>query len=161
MCTRLGVILLILFVFSSTATAVDFTLNDTNGKSHRLSDYKGKWVVVNYWATWCPPCLDELPELVEFHEKYGKDTAVVLGVNYEQIDRDYLRQFIDEYFISYPVLLANPASVNAFGRIMGLPTTFVVSPEGKVVAQRTGGVTMDYLEGVLRKRGTALRAQID
>ena len=161
MCTRLGVILLILFVFSSMAKAVDFTLNDTNGKSHRLSDYKGKWVVVNYWATWCPPCLDELPELVEFHEKYGKDTAVVLGVNYEQVDRDYLRQFIDEYFITYPVLLANPASVNAFGRIMGLPTTYVVSPEGKVVAQRTGGVTMDYLEGVLRKRGTALRAQID
>ena len=128
---------------------VDFSLPDIKGQQHRLVDYRGKWVVVNYWATWCPPCLDEIPELIEFHERNAADRAVVLGVNYEDVDDLYLKTFVDEYFISYPVLLAEPGAANYFGRIRGLPTTFIISPAGKVVARRVGGVDAAYLESII------------
>lgn len=143
------------------AGSVDFQLRDLGGQEYRLSDYRGKWVVVNFWATWCPPCLDELPELVDFHEAWKEQDAVVLGINFEQVDADYLREFIDEYFISYPVLMPQRGIEKRFGRIRGLPTTFIVSPQGEVVHTRVGGVTREYLESIIaqlrqRPRQTAL-----
>lgn len=128
------------------AEPVQFSLTDLNGKSHTIKDYAGKWVVVNYWATWCPPCLDEIPELVEFHEKHKDKDAVVLGIDFEEVDDKYLRQFVDENFITYPVLKSKPGARSPFGFIHGLPTTFLVSPKGEVVASKTGGVTKKDLE---------------
>jgi len=128
------------------AEPVQFSLIDLNGKNHTLKDYAGKWVVVNYWATWCPPCLDEIPELVEFHDKHKDKDAVVLGIDFEEVDDKYLRQFVEENFISYPVLKSKPAARSPFGLIHGLPTTFLISPKGEVVASKTGGVTLKDLE---------------
>lgn len=122
---------------------------DLQGQGHTLADYRGKWVIVNYWATWCPPCLDEIPELVEFHEQYSKDTAVVLGVNFEEPDPVYLKAFVDEYFITYPVLVADLDRPTPFGRLRGLPTTYIVSPAGELVDTRLGGVSKAYLESVI------------
>ena len=122
---------------------------DLQGNTHTLADYRGKWVVVNYWATWCPPCLDEIPELVEFHEQYSKDTAVVLGVNFEEPDPAYLKNFVEEYFITYPILAADLDRPTPFGRLRGLPTTYIVSPAGELVDTRLGGVTRAYLESVI------------
>lgn len=128
------------------AEPVQFSLKDIDGKRHTIKDYAGKWVVVNYWATWCPPCLEEIPELVAFHEKHKDKDAVVLGIDFEVVEKKYLRQFIDESFISYPVFQVRPASKGPFGMIYGLPTTFLVSPTGDVVASKTGGVTQADLE---------------
>ena len=140
------------------AGSIKFSSEDLAGKVHKLADYKGKWVVVNYWATWCPPCLDEIPELIEFHEKHSdvnaKISAVVLGVNYENVDDTYLKDFVEEYFISYPVLKADLNRTPPFGRVYGLPTTFVISPEGKLVETKTGAVDMKWLETAIMKKNS-------
>ena len=132
------------------AGEIQFSAADIAGKQYKLSDYRGKWVVVNYWATWCPPCLDEIPELIEFHEQYKKDKAVVLGVSYEEVDSGDLKKFIDEYFISYPVLIGDISLPPPFGPLFGLPTTYVISPKGELVYTQVGGVTKDWLEQAMK-----------
>lgn len=135
--------LLAAFLLGSNAQAesVDFTLPDMKGVEHKLSDYQGKWVVVNYWATWCPPCLTEIPELVDFHEDHKERDAVVLGVNFEDISLNGLKQFSEEYFMNYPVLRTKPGPNSSLGPIPGLPTTYLVSPSGEVVARQVGPIT--------------------
>lgn len=124
----------------------DFTLPDMDGKQHRLSDFRGKWVLVNYWATWCPPCREELPELEVFHAN-GDGKAMVIGVNTEDIGNAPLREFVEEQFISYPVLVAgaDPAPEQRVGPIPGLPTSYLVAPDGSVVARQVGPVTADAI----------------
>lgn len=143
-----------LLLLSSAAMAepVDFTLKDINGVEHKLSDYRGKWVVVNYWATWCPPCLGEIPELVSFHEEHKDKDAVVLGVDFEDIAHDKLVQFTEEYFINYPVLLSKPAPSAALGDIPGMPTTYLVSPSGEVIARQVGAVTAKLISDFIAKQ---------
>ncbi len=146
--------ILVFYSFAANAAAptVDFTLKDINGNPHQLSDYRGKWVIVNYWATWCPPCLDEIPELSDFHEKHKANDAVVLGINYEEdIDVSYLRKFIEEYLISYPILRGDPDGPAPLGQIYGLPSTFIISPDGKVVSRKVGGITQAQLEEFLHQ----------
>lgn len=140
--------------------AVDFTLKDLDGKSHSLSDYRGKWVIVNYWATWCPPCLEEIPDLIAFHERHRDTDAVVLGVNYEEVNRDYLREFTESLFMSYPVLLMDPVPTTELGPVLGLPTTYIISPAGERIARQEGPITGAALEAFLeRKKKTAAGAK--
>ncbi len=133
------------FALSAQAETAEFTLLDVQGVKHNLSDYRGKWVVVNYWATWCPPCLTEIPELVDFHEDRKDKDAVVLGVNFEDISHNALKQFSEEYFMNFPVLRSKPGPDSALGPIPGLPTTYLVSPEGEVVARQVGPVTAELI----------------
>lgn len=144
------------------ADPVDFSLPDVDGKTRTLSEFRGQWVVVNYWATWCPPCLEEIPDLVAFHDRHRDKGAVVIGINFEDIPQDQLRVFVDEHFISYPVLrngdLAPPTERLDVG---GLPTTYIISPEGVPVARQVGTVTAAALEQFIEKenRGRAAGKQ--
>ncbi|MDH5435717.1 MAG: TlpA family protein disulfide reductase [Gammaproteobacteria bacterium] len=157
-------VLLFLFFFLTSAIAeeekkpVDLTLKDINGHTIELSDYRGKWVVVNYWATWCPPCLEEIPDLVHFHEKYKDKDAVVIGINYEDVSMTRLSKFVDEYMINYPIIPMRkddkPDSL-LLGAIPGLPTTYLISPEGKLVARNVGPLTGEMIESFINKKKTA------
>lgn len=139
-------------VFPAAAVdTVDFTLPDLEGVNHNLSDYRGKWVLVNYWATWCPPCLDEIPELELFHTNHQEKDAVVLGVNMESIDLARLETFVDEQFISYPILRTNPHGWGELGRVTGLPTSYLVSPEGRLVARQVGPVRAADIESFIEE----------
>lgn len=128
---------------------IDFTLLDVNGVNHRLADYRGKWVVVNFWATWCPPCLEEIPELEAFHAKHKDKDAVVLGINAEDIELANLKEFIDDYFITYPILIEGEPNKN-FDPDMGLPRTYLISPEGEIATSHLGSVTGEAIEKFIR-----------
>ncbi len=140
-----------LLLCGRTLAAADFSLPGIDGKRYRLSDFRGKWVVVNYWATWCPPCRAEIPDLIEFHERNKDDKAVVLGVAYEHISVERLRKFAEKFAINYPILMVEPGSREVLGPIPGLPTTYLVSPEGEVVAQQAGMITGEAIERFIRK----------
>jgi len=137
---------------SCTASdTVDFTLPDLDGNPRSLSEFRGKWVLVNYWATWCPPCREEMPELEVFHASHKDDDAVVIGVNMERVGEAELRAFVEEQFISFPVLRDKSRGRTELGTIPGLPTSFMVSPEGKLVARQVGPLTRQQLEDFLAK----------
>lgn len=131
----------------------DVKFVDMDGNESTLADYKGKWVIVNLWATWCPPCLVEIPDLIMFHEKHSKVDAIVLGVNYEDIEPEKVKTFAESQMINYPVVRFEgkpDGRTTPFGPLKGLPTTYMVTPEGKVVAARTGLIDDKMLEEFIR-----------
>ena len=130
----------------------DFTLTDAAGVSHDLKEYRGKWVVVNFWATWCPRCLEEIPGLIAFHTKHKDHDAVVVGVDYEDIGDEQLSRFVKKFAISYPVLRADPDESQVFGELPALPTTFLINPQGERVARQVGPITAAGLESYIRRK---------
>ena len=130
---------------------VDFELSDIHGKMHRLSDYRGQWVIVNFWATWCAPCLEEIPMLREIAKMEEPVQPVVIGIDFEEIEKEPLQKFIEEFEIDYLVLLIGDTPLIPFEPLKGMPTTFVVSPEGKIVYRHVGLVTKETLVNVLSK----------
>ena len=146
------ILVLLLLAMPLCAPAIDMPLTDVHGNVANLNGYRGKWVVVNYWATWCPPCISEMPELQNFHDAHADTDAVVIGINTEHISRQRLKAFLDDYFITYPIFVSPPTQESELGLIPGLPTTFMVSPQGKVVARQVGPVTSEILEEFIRRQ---------
>ena len=133
------------------ARGVDFSLPDVTGQVHRLSDHRGKWAVVNFWATWCGPCMVEIPELVRFHERHRDHDAVVIGVNFEEIETPALAEFIAQMRINYLVVRAGDKPLLPFEPLKGLPSTFFVDPHGELVASHVGPVTGEAIEDFLAR----------
>ncbi len=142
----------VLFVLTGLAGAAGFTFQDTQGKQHSLAAYKGKWVLVNFWATWCPPCLEEIPDLNALHDKHKDKDLVVLGVAMDYSSAQQVTDFADQLFVSYPVILGTRASAAQVGAISGLPTTYLFNPQGKLVAYNVGAITRKAVEGYISKK---------
>ena len=141
---------LLLALTASWVQAADFRVTDTTGKTHTLSGYKGKWVLVNYWATWCPPCLEEIPDLIALHEN-KKNNLVVIGVALDYRNAQQVTDFADGLLVSYPIVLGNPKVVNQIGPVQGLPTTYLYNPDGKMVAQQVGAISREAVESHIAK----------
>jgi len=133
------------------AEPVKFSAVDIDGKVFRLSDYRGKWVLVNYWATWCMPCVKELPELEAFHNKHKENKAVVLGLNMERIKLDKLRRFLQSKSVTYPIAQVDMAVTTPFGTVFGMPTSFLINPKGEVAAREVGALTAESLENFIER----------
>ncbi len=129
---------------SAQAEPVSFSLPDLNGRSHAVSDYRGRWVVVNFWATWCSPCVREIPELIAFRERH-QEKVEILGIAFEKTSVDQIRAFADEFKINYPVLLIGDEPVIPLEPLKGLPSTFLLSPDGELRKSHVGPVTAEQL----------------
>ena len=148
-------ILLLLAMLAVTTTASGFSLTDSKGKVHTLGSYKGKWVLVKFWATWCPPCLDEIPDLVALHDKYKDTRLEVIGIAMDYQSPKQVLDFADGMFISYPIVLGTSKIAGQFGPLQGLPTTYLYNPEGKRVAYQVGGITQQAVEQYINSKSTA------
>lgn len=134
------------FVLPLTACGKDFLLVDTYNRPHKLSDYRGKWVVVNYWATWCPPCLEEMPSLVALYDARKAQDVMVIGVAIGYETPQEVLSFADDMLVSYPIVLGDESATRQIGQADVLPTTFVFNPRGELVKVKRGLVTKQYLE---------------
>ena len=130
---------------------VDFTLSDLQGNSWHLRDLKGKVVLVNFWATWCPPCRKEMPDLQALYDKYKDQGFVVVSISDEKAAKVQL--FISERKITYPVLLDPGRKVNDLFQVEGIPKSFVYDREGKLVAQSIDMRTRNQFQQMLAQAG--------
>jgi thiol-disulfide isomerase/thioredoxin len=138
------------------AQAADFKVTDTQGKTHTLSGYKGKWVLVNYWATWCPPCQEEIPDLIALYEN-KKNNLVVIGIAMDYNDPKQVTAFADSMLMSYPIVLGNAKVAGQIGPVQGLPTTYLFNPEGKMVAQQVGAITQAVVESFIGSKDASTK----
>lgn len=147
--------------------AIDFELKDQYGKTHKLSDYKGKVVFLNFWATWCPPCKMEMPDIQKLYEKYEKQgeksEVVVLSVaapnTQDEKNIDGIKAFLEENGYTYPVLMDDGGYTFGAYRISSLPTTFMIDKEGNVFGYVQGGLTQEAMESIIEQTITGKRKQ--
>ena len=130
---------------------VDFSLQRLRGETVSLSDYRKKWVVLNYWATWCAPCRKEIPDLSALDQ--ARDDVIVLGLAFEDTDIEQFDDFLEEFHPSYPILLVDVyAPPEPFGTPKVLPTTIILNPEGYPVKTYVGPVTREDIESFIDSR---------
>jgi thiol-disulfide isomerase/thioredoxin len=134
------------FSHAFAAKPANFSVVDLEGVKHELSNYKGKWVLVNYWATWCPPCLEEVPDLINLYENRNKKDVMVIGVVFDYEDVQEVTDYVDDMLMSYPIVLSDNAVTAQFEAVSVLPTTFIFNPKGELVRIKHGLVTEAYME---------------
>lgn len=131
--------------------APDFSLRSTEGKTVKLSDFRGKVVVLDFWATWCPPCKAEIPDFIKLYSQYKNDGFQMLGVSVDQGGLAVVKPFMKNYGINYPILMADNQIVSAYGGISGIPTTFVIDKKGRVRGEFVGYRPASVFENLIKE----------
>lgn len=141
-----------------TIPAIDFTLKDQYGEEHTLSDYKGKTVFLNFWATWCPPCKAEMPDIQNVYETYdteGEDALVVLGISAPNMggegSEEQIAAFLKEQGYTYPVVMDTTGEIFSAYGITSFPTTFMIDREGNVFGYVTGMLSEDVMQSIIKQ----------
>lgn len=156
--------LLIFCLLALTATnahaSLDISLSSIDDNKHKLSEYigHGQWVVLNIWGTRCPPCREEMPELVNFHDEHKNTDGIVVGIaidfpSYGYANKEEVKSFAEDYLIDFTLLLSDSSITEkiGLGRLEALPSTYLFDPEGKVVGMQVGGITKKILEDFINK----------
>lgn len=128
--------------------APDFALPSVGGDTVRLSDFRGKVVIVDFWATWCQPCRMEIPDFIAMYDEYKDKGLVIVGVALDVPDR--VRAFAQSNGMNYPVVFGNQEVANQWGGIQGIPTTFIVDQEGNIVDRAVGYRSRAYFESKIK-----------
>jgi len=126
---------------------LSFSLTDTKGVIFTEKNTRGKYLVINFWATWCTPCLKEIPAFVKFYEE-NSDHVEILGLDFEPVDLEIINDYVGRFSINYPIVLYNEdndSEYSNFGEIIGMPTTQIYSPEGELLHTFMGEITIDDL----------------
>ena len=138
------------------SNAIDFELKDQYGNVHKLSDYKGKTIFMNFWATWCPPCRAEMPDIQKLYESYQKEEdpeVVILGIagpGYgQEKSEDEVKQFLTDNGYTYPVLMDNGGSLFEQYGIYSFPTTFMITKEGKIFGYVSGQLSEEIMKNII------------
>lgn len=125
--------------------APDFSVTDLSGQTLQLSRYRGKVVVLNFWATWCSPCRSEIPRFVDLQKKYGRDGLQIIGISLDD-DPKLVRGFYQELGMNYPVAIGDAKLAEQYGGILGLPVSFLISRDGRIHAKHVGEADLSLIE---------------
>lgn len=147
-CPVFVAMLFVVFAMLTTSAyaATGFNFKDMDGKTHTLADYKGRWVLVNLWATWCPPCLEEIPDLILLHDKRKNKDFAVIGIAVDYRSAGSVKKFAEDNLISYPLVLGDDAVIEQFGSADVLPTSYLYNPQGQLVKIHRGLITRATIE---------------
>lgn len=140
-----------LYPAKKKAKATDFTATLTNGKTFRLSDHQGQVVIMNIWATWCPPCHDETPDFVDLYTEYKDKGLVILGVSIDEQGQSVVRPFMEKYEVNYPMVIDNGSIMDKYGPTMGIPTSYIIDKEGNLRYFSVGALTQKELEPRIKR----------
>lgn len=140
--------MLLMPVLVIAAPATDFSMQDMQGHTHQLSQYRGQWLIVNYWAPWCPPCLEETPELEAFYSAHRQRNVAVIGVAVQYETVKSVRDFVEDNLVSYPIVLGE-AQKHALPRPEVLPTSYIYRPDGSLYAIKRGILHQSWLESLI------------
>lgn len=133
-------------VSASSKAAPAWELKDVNGKTVKASDFDGKVVILDFWATWCPPCKAEIPGFVELQKQYGDKGLVVIGISLDEQGSAVVKPFMKQFEMNYPVVMGDAKIVQDFGGMEGLPTTFIIDRTGNIVASHVGYAPKETFE---------------
>ncbi len=131
--------------------APDFTLTDLEGRKFSLSDFKGKVVLLDFWATWCVPCQTEIPKFIEWQKQYRPEGLQILGISMDD-DEPPVREFQKRFQFNYPVAMGTEKVAELYGGVMGLPANFIIGRDGKIFARHVGLTSLDLIEKELKKQ---------
>jgi thiol-disulfide isomerase/thioredoxin len=135
---------------ASNKAAPDFILSSTSDKKIKLSDYRGKIVIVDFWATWCPPCRRGIPDLIEIQKEYGQD-VIIIGISVDTDTKGEVVPFIQQMGINYPIAYADAGVVQSYGGVESIPTSFIIDKNGIIVDNHIGLVPKSEFTSVLNK----------
>jgi cytochrome c biogenesis protein CcmG/thiol:disulfide interchange protein DsbE len=128
-----------------------FTLQDLNGKNISLSDLRGKVVIIDFWATWCPPCVKEIPHFVELHEQYKDKGVEIVGISLDHAGVSVVKAFVQKFQIKYPIMMTDGKVDKAFGGIPSIPTTFLIDSAGNISKKYVGYNDKAVFEADIKK----------